>query len=105
MLAESFFLLAKRSRAGRRMLFRALFEYLARRHQDYTTWTQMNYGFAAENGLGHTVALDRENEWERYCHQLYHKVAKAADLVGKDVVEISCGRGGGAAFVHRYFNT
>ncbi|HYM17150.1 MAG TPA: class I SAM-dependent methyltransferase [Micropepsaceae bacterium] len=105
MLTKTFFLLTNRSPRGRKIAFRILFEYLARKHRNFTRWTQMNYGFAGESESGHTVSLDPADEWERYCHQLYHRIAGNADLAGKDVVEVSCGRGGGAAFIHRHFKT
>jgi ubiquinone/menaquinone biosynthesis C-methylase UbiE len=33
---------------------------------------------------------------------LYHHVASGDDLAGKNVLEVSCGHGGGASFVKRY---
>jgi SAM-dependent methyltransferase len=103
-LTKCFFLVVNGSPQGRRLVFRWLFEYLARSHRHSVTWTQMNYGYADGLGDGRTIVLDAEDEPERYCHQLYHRVVNGHDLVAKDVVEVSCGRGGGAAFVHRYFN-
>ena len=103
MLTNAFFQLTARSPAARRAAFRMLFEYLARAHRDALTWTQMNYGYAGAAAGGHTVALDAAEETERYCHQLYHRVVSGFDLAGRDVVEVSCGRGGGAAFLHRKF--
>ena len=105
MLTNAFFALTNRSPRARKIAFRILFEYLARKHRNLARWTQMNYGFAGESPSGHTLSLDADDEWERYCHQLYHRVAGNTDLAGKDVVEVSCGRGGGAAFIHRRFNT
>jgi SAM-dependent methyltransferase len=86
----------------RTFVFRRLFEYLARRYRHVTNWTQMNYGYAEGPGRGHTIALKPNEEHERYCHQLYLRAVNGIDLKGKDVVEVSCGRGGGAAFIHRY---
>lgn len=34
--------------------------------------------------------------------QLYHHVAALVDLTGREVLEIGCGRGGGASYVKRY---
>jgi SAM-dependent methyltransferase len=65
----------------------------------------MNYGYAEGPGRGHTITLKPHEEHERYCHQLYFKTVNGVDLTGKDVVEVSCGRGGGAAFIHRHFQT
>ncbi len=60
----------------------------------------MNYGWA---GLDEPrpLRLDPEDEPFRYCIQLYDRVAGAVDLEGLKVLEIGCGRGGGASFIHR----
>ncbi|CAN5352324.1 phthiotriol/phenolphthiotriol dimycocerosates methyltransferase [soil metagenome] len=62
----------------------------------------MNYGYAPLEGSPATVALDAGEERDRYCIQLYHRAASALDLRGRDVLEVGCGRGGGAAFVMKY---
>lgn len=58
----------------------------------------LNYGYAPTDGSGE---LDAEDD--RFGRQLYAAVAGAADLPGKDVLEVGCGRGGGAAFVFEHF--
>lgn len=60
----------------------------------------MNYGYAGENGDG--PALSEADEPNRVYIQLYHAVAGAVDLEGCDVLEMSCGRGGGASYVSEY---
>jgi ubiquinone/menaquinone biosynthesis C-methylase UbiE len=62
----------------------------------------MNYGWAAADGDARSLHLAPEDEPNRYCIQLYHRVAGAVDLAGRDVLEVGCGRGGGASFVMRY---
>lgn len=59
--------------------------------------TVMNYGFADLDGG--RLALDPRYELHRYGVQLYHHVASRAELRGKDVLEIGCGRGGGASYL------
>jgi SAM-dependent methyltransferase len=54
----------------------------------------MNYGFAP---LG--VELASSAEPEKYCLQLYRHLIGSAPVAGHRVVEVSCGRGGGAAHV------
>jgi ubiquinone/menaquinone biosynthesis C-methylase UbiE len=54
----------------------------------------MNYGYAPLS-----TELANSAEPERYCLQLYRHLLGDADLTGKSVVEVSCGRGGGAAHV------
>ena len=47
------------------------------------------------------IPLPPEEEPNRASIQLYHHVASQALLRGKDVLEVSCGHGGGAAYVTR----
>jgi ubiquinone/menaquinone biosynthesis C-methylase UbiE len=59
----------------------------------------MNYGYAPLGG-----AVPDENRYDvadRYGAALYLHVAGAVSLRGKDVLEVGCGRGGGAALVAR----
>lgn len=58
----------------------------------------MNYGYAPPDGDdGWPAAL--AGHPDRYGLALYHLVARAGDLAGRDVLEVGCGRGAGAAFV------
>lgn len=58
----------------------------------------MNYGYRADP----PVELLPEDEQHRYSIQLYQRVADAIDLSGLDLLEVGCGRGGGASYVFRY---
>jgi ubiquinone/menaquinone biosynthesis C-methylase UbiE len=62
--------------------------------------TFLNYGYWPPEG--ETLALQPADEENRPAIQLYHHVASGADLVDKNVLEVSCGHGGGASFVKRY---
>jgi ubiquinone/menaquinone biosynthesis C-methylase UbiE len=62
----------------------------------------MNYGWAETDADADVLSLLPEDELNRYCIQLYHRVASAIDLVGLNTLEVGCGRGGGASFVMRY---
>ena len=59
-----------------------------------TGFAFMNYGYAPLS-----AELAGTGEPEKYCLQLYRQLLGAVDLRGKHVVEVSCGRGGGAAHV------
>ena len=59
----------------------------------------LNYGFETEPPMGLTLSPD--DEPNRACIQLYHHVATQVELTGKHVLEISCGHGGGAAYLAR----
>jgi len=61
----------------------------------------MNYGYIDLNGEL-PLELNPDDEEDRYFIQLYHHVATAVDIQGKDVLEVGSGRGGGASYVKRY---
>ncbi len=108
----------------RRLLWRWWYGRLAKRYQA-GDWTFMNYGFlevhddsgraspvapaksgptpatSAKEALS-SLALAKEDEPDRLCIQLYHRVASATNLANKTVLEVGSGRGGGASFVARY---
>ncbi len=63
----------------------------------------MNYGYASENGEFANLQLKPEDEADRYSIQLYDHVAGSGELKDKDVLEVGCGRGGGASFLARYY--
>ena len=47
------------------------------------------------------IVLAPADEPNRACIQLYHHVATQVDLRGKNVLEVSCGHGGGASYLTR----
>jgi ubiquinone/menaquinone biosynthesis C-methylase UbiE len=49
------------------------------------------------------LPLAASDEPNRYHIQLYHRTASQADLRGKQVLEVSCGHGGGASYIVRTF--
>ncbi|MFC1704965.1 class I SAM-dependent methyltransferase [Nanoarchaeota archaeon] len=58
----------------------------------------LNYGYVDDNN----IELKQEDETNRYPIQLYHQIANSIDLSGLNVLEVGCGRGGGASYVARY---
>lgn len=60
----------------------------------------MNYGY--DPGAAEPLKLEPADERDRYGIQLYHRVASGADLSGREVLEVGCGRGGGSSFLMRY---
>lgn len=64
--------------------------------------TFMNYGWAGLDAGREPLALHPDDESNRYSIQLYDHVAGAVDLRGLDVLEVGCGRGGGASWIIRY---
>src|SRR5271168_1780919 len=59
----------------------------------------LNWGYEEDPPLG--LPLAPEDEPNRYWIQLYHRTASQADLGGKQVLEVSSGHGGGAAYLVR----
>ena len=47
------------------------------------------------------LPLAASDEPNRFGIQLYHRTATQADLSGKQVLEVSCGHGGGASYLVR----
>lgn len=74
-------------------------EYYDRAADAVPQFTVLNYGFSSdpENSV---IAVD---EPEFYCLRLYEHTVRDTPLAGRDVLEVSCGRGGGANFVSRTF--
>ena len=64
-------------------------------------WSFMNYGYASEDAAENPT-LQRDDEINRYCIQLYHHIASAVKLRGLKVLEVGSGRGGGADYIKRY---
>jgi ubiquinone/menaquinone biosynthesis C-methylase UbiE len=76
------------------------YQHMSRLDKD-VDMTFMNYGYADLDPAAGLLPLDPEFEPDRYCIQLYHHVASQVELAGRDVLEVGCGRGGGAAYVAR----
>lgn len=60
----------------------------------------MNYGYAPTGEEG--PALRPEDSEDRLAIQLYQRLTGDIDLRGRDVLEVSSGRGGGASYLMRY---
>jgi ubiquinone/menaquinone biosynthesis C-methylase UbiE len=91
--------LFSRMPASKRLLWRGWYQLLAARYRE-PGWTFMNYGFREPGAAPR--ALEAADEADRSWIQLYDTVAGAVPLAGRDVLEVGCGRGGGASFVARY---
>ena len=104
MLASFIMSVANRSPKARGRFFKWTFETLAAMTPGVESWTFMNYGYAELDPRAEPLRLDARDEPERYCIQLYHHAASPVDLRDEDVLEVSCGRGGGASYVKRYLN-
>jgi ubiquinone/menaquinone biosynthesis C-methylase UbiE len=59
----------------------------------------LNYGYEEDPPM--SLPLTAADEPDRFPIQLYHRTATQVDLAGKDVLEVSCGHGGGASYLMR----
>lgn len=82
----------------RRAIWRLWYPFLTRRLRGEEVLF-LNYAFETEPPTG--LPLVAEDEPNRACIQLYHHVGTQVELHGKDVLEVSCGHGGGASYLAR----
>ncbi|MCW3018188.1 MAG: Methyltransferase type 11 [Solirubrobacterales bacterium] len=78
------------------LLWRSFYELTSRRGNESSV-TLLNYGYAASE---ETQRGEGEDDLGM---ALYAAVAGAAELSGKQALEVGCGRGGGSAFVFERF--
>jgi len=93
---------ATRTARGKRLLWRAWYQFLAARYPN-PRWTFMNYGYRAPDATAAEapLALEGADDDNRSCIQLYDLVARGAPVAGRDLLEVGCGRGGGADYLSR----
>ena len=85
----------------RRLIWKLWYNHMASQYESINI-KLMNYGYVDRDNNAEQLKLDSADEAERYCVQLYHHVASAIPLTGLKVLEVGCGRGGGASYVKRY---
>jgi SAM-dependent methyltransferase len=84
--------------AIRKAIWKLWYPFLTRRlHGEEVLF--LNYAFETEPPMG--LPLSPADEPNRACIQLYHHVATQTGLRGKNVLEVSCGHGGGASYLTR----
>jgi SAM-dependent methyltransferase len=83
---------------ARKALWRIWYPFLTRRLRNEDVLF-LNYAFETDPPVG--LRLDAGDEPNRACIQLYHHVVAQADLVDREVLEVSCGHGGGASWITR----
>lgn len=82
----------------RKLIWQIWYPFLTRRVRGEEVLF-LNYAFETDPPVG--LTLDAADEPNRACIQLYHHVASQIDLSGKQVLEVSCGHGGGASWIAR----
>ncbi|MDP9360607.1 MAG: class I SAM-dependent methyltransferase [Acidobacteriota bacterium] len=63
----------------------------------------MNYGYEDVDGSAPRLSLKEPDELRRRSIQLYNYVISGLALEGKDVLEVSSGRGGGCRYIYESF--
>lgn len=84
----------------RRIIWKPIYEILAKKIKA-EDWSFMNYGytpFAYEKPL----ILAQQDEINRYPLQLYHYLVCKIEVSEKEILEVGCGRGGGASYINTY---
>jgi ubiquinone/menaquinone biosynthesis C-methylase UbiE len=82
----------------RKAIWRLWYPFLTRRLRGEEVLF-LNYAY--EEKLPVAIPLAPGDEPNRACIQLYHHVATQVALSGKNVLEVSCGHGGGASYLTR----
>jgi ubiquinone/menaquinone biosynthesis C-methylase UbiE len=90
-------------RVGSTSLYKKVFKYwypiMTRRLAGKEDVVFLNWGYEEDPPMG--LPLDEADEPNRYSIQLYHQTATQVDISGKDVLEVSCGHGGGSSYLVR----
>lgn len=86
-------------RALRNLFFRIWYWYVSTVDKNAEV-IFMNFGY---NYRDKKIDMSEKDEPNRYSAQLYHYTASGAEIAGKDVLEVGCGRGGGLSYVNRTF--
>jgi SAM-dependent methyltransferase len=82
----------------RKAIWQFWYPFLTRRLQDEEV-IFLNYAFETDPPMG--IALSPEDEPNRACVQLYHHVGAQVNFQRQNVLEVSCGHGGGASYLTR----
>ena len=86
------------ARSLQKLVRKRWYPFLTRRlHADDVLF--LNLGYEEDPPMG--LPLAASDEPNRYYIQLYHSTATQADLNGAQVLEVSCGHGGGASYLVR----
>jgi SAM-dependent methyltransferase len=83
-------------------IHRVFYDFLATCFGTGAGWHFMNYGLHLTQFDEVPISLRPEDAPERLHIQLYHALLADVPTTNSHVLDVGCGRGGGAAYVHRY---
>ncbi len=83
----------------RKLFWRQVYNLMSRFWRD-EDWRFMNYGYMSQDDRPFHLA--ERDEPDRAFIGLYQQAIDGLDLSGKRVLEVGCGRGGGASYLARY---
>lgn len=86
---------------AKQLLWRSVYELMSLGRRDLSPL--LNYGYAPLDASAEEEGPEVDLGADRFGLQLYSVVAGTAELCGRDVLEVGCGRGGGTAFVFERF--
>ena len=99
-IAESY---AESPKFVRKTLWKIWHNYLISRDPEFEIKC-MNYGYADIDNNLEPLELEEEDKPEGFCLNLYHQDIAGNEIKGNELLEVGCGRGGGASFISRYFH-
>ena len=82
-------------------LYSLIMNRAERLNLDLEFWKFMNYGYEPAEDR-EKPQLEPADEEDRVCIQLYDHLVGGVQFTGRSVLEVSCGRGGGADYAMRY---
>jgi SAM-dependent methyltransferase len=82
----------------RKAIWKLWYPFLTKRLQSEEV-IFLNYAFETDPPMA--IQLSSDDEPNRACIQLYHHVGTQVNFSGKNVLEVSCGHGGGASYLTR----
>lgn len=83
------------------LFFKMMYGTVARASISKSDMVFMNYGYSSDE-FDSSVRLEARDENDRYSIQIYEYLFQGADMTGRRVLEVGCGRGGGVSYVARY---
>tara|TARA_B100000780_G_C21109207_1_gene448125 strand:+ start:1164 stop:1973 length:810 start_codon:yes stop_codon:yes gene_type:complete len=86
----------------RKLFFKVLYEALPK-IVGKSDWHFMNYGYSPSKNEVSNMQKPAKHELQQYPMQMYHYLACCSPLKNLEILEVGCGRGGGAYYIANNF--